>query len=327
MLQELGKRENLISHGPKYYYRSPRIPDWNLVGHPLISEVYSKFKFFFNLRTEPHFETDVVIIVRNQNPDVILIDGFFPLSAVWKNLDKIKIPKAIIIHDAHYKLQEQLDYIKRNKIDLCLSVCKFVFRSSIFRKWVDANKTVNFGWLPHAVNIDVFRDYGLERIWDVVSSGSYDKKVYPFRVKIKNTLERTKDIKFLMPKHARFDLIKGKPSSHILIRENYAKFLSQSKIFLFGSSIYNYPAAKYFEGMGSNTLVMAPLPNDATDLHFIPDENFIEVNEKNFLEKIHYYLKRDDERYQIALRGMETVRKYHTVQKRAKQLINYLESI
>jgi spore maturation protein CgeB len=58
---------------------------------------------------------------------------------------------------------------------------------------------------------------------------------------------------------------------------------------------------------------------DGKDLHFVPGENFV--------EKIRYYLKHDDERHQIALRGMQTVKRDYTVQKRAKQLITYLESI
>jgi spore maturation protein CgeB len=79
--------------------------------------------------------------------------------------------------------------------------------------------------------------------------------------------------------------------------------------------------------MACNTLVMATMPKDGKDLHFVPGKNFVEVNRSNFVEKIRYYLKHDDERHQIALRGMQTVKKYHTVQKRANQLMTYLESI
>jgi len=90
------------------------------------------------------------------------------------------------------------------------------------------------------------------------------------------------------------ELIKGKNPSEILMFENYTKFLSQSKIFIFGSSIYNYPLEKYTEGMACNTLVMAPMPLDGKDLHFVPDKNFVEVNQSNFVEKIRYYLKHDN---------------------------------
>lgn len=327
VLQQLAKTENLISYGPKYHYRSAWIPNWNFTGLKLIPKAHSKLNSILKLKMKPKIETDVVKISQKEDPDVILIGSFFPPNPAWKNLKKVKFPKAIVMTDPHYRFEEKLEYIKRNKIDLCLSIAKFVFRWPEFTEWAHQNRNVNFRWLPHSVNIEVFRDYGLPRNLDVLSSGSYSRKVYPFRVKIKNTLERTKDIKFLMPKHARFDLIKGKMSSQILIRERYAKFLSQSKLLIFGSSIYNYPVAKYFEGMACNTLVMAPMPNDGMDLHFIPDENFIEVNQKNFLDKIHYYLRHGDERCEIALRGMETVRKYHAVPKRAKQLIRYLESI
>lgn len=72
---------------------------------------------------------------------------------------------------------------------------------------------------------------------------------------------------------------------------------------------------------------MASMPFDREDLHFEPGFDFVEINKENFLEKIRYYLRHENERRKIARRGCETVKKYHTVTIRAKQLVDYLKNI
>ncbi len=140
-------------------------------------------------------------------------------------------------------------------------------------------------------------------------------------------LQKVTDFRFVMPPHARYDMARGKAASGALIRDNYAKFLSHSRIFIFDSSVYNYALMKYTEGLACKTLVMAPRPHDAEDLHFVAGENFVEVNEANFLDKIRYYLRNEEERNEISENGMKTVLKYHTLEKRGEQLVTYLRSL
>jgi spore maturation protein CgeB len=77
--------------------------------------------------------------------------------------------------------------------------------------------------------------------------------------------------------------------------------------------------------MGSNTLVLADKPQTADDLHFIPDENFIEINRENWKEKLEYYLEDDNERERVAQNGYDTVMRYHSSKIRAKHLLAYLK--
>ena len=273
-----------------------------------------------------HVIEDIAKVAQEESSEVILMENVFPLATQWKTLNQVKIPKALIVTDFHRDPKKLLKYIEESHIDLVLFGYKQWLNIPRVKKWI-RRKKVSAKWLPHCANTKVFRDYGLPRRFDVVSSGRCSQKVYPLRVAIRDTLSSTSDIRFSMPKHAAYELAKGKSPSEVLVFENYAKFLSQAKIFIFGSSIYNYALMKYTEGMACNTLVMAPMPMDGKDLHFVPGENFVEVNRSNFVEKIRYYLKHDNERCQIALRGMQTVEKYHTVQKRANQLITYLKSI
>jgi len=110
-----------------------------------------------------------------------------------------------------------------------------------------------------------------------------------------------------------------------LVGEDYAKTVAQSKIFIFGSSIFRYPLTKYMEGMMSGSLVMADEPWHAEECHFKDGWNYVKINENNWQEKLEYYLKNDRERETIAQRGYETAMKYHTTNIRAKQFIDILK--
>lgn len=328
LLKKLDEKVELVQYGPSRPLSSNpflRYPIFSEI--PVLTNIYSKLNMF--MRSYSHtkkIEMDVKKIVKKLDPDYILLEGFFPPRVNWKNLDKVKIPKAIVISDPHLDFKNKLEYVMKNKIDLALFVCKFSMKNPLVKRLVEKEK-IDCKYLPWSVDIDVFKDYKLPYKNDVISSGAISKKFYPFRYEIRKRLSKIPDIKFCMPEHAILDLRRGKPIAKVLIRENYAKFLSQSKIFIFGSGIFNYPLMKYFEGMACNTLVMAPMPKDGKDLHFIPDKNFIEINRRNYLEKIRYYLKHEDERRQIALFGMETIKKYHTVQIRTNELIEYLNGV
>jgi spore maturation protein CgeB len=98
-------------------------------------------------------------------------------------------------------------------------------------------------------------------------------------------------------------------------------------MFAFGCGVSNYPVAKFFEGMSSETMVLAPFPKDGKELGFLPDENFVEINGDNFVDKIKWYLKHEDEKQRIVDCARETVLRDHSVEKRAKQLTDFLHEL
>jgi len=172
-----------------------------------------------------------------------------------------------------------------------------------------------------------------EKEYDVVFLGSSEKKVYPLRNAIVQGLPR-----LCKEKGWRY-MLKGRPpgettqrnisellSQGYIVGERYAEVLAKSKVFIFGSSIFRYPLSKYFEVMGSGTLVMADEPQTAQQLHFEDGENYVRINVENWEETLEYYLENDDERMMIASRGYDTVMKYHSAEARAKELVNLLKT-
>jgi spore maturation protein CgeB len=263
--------------------------------------------------------------VEEFDPDVVLVmmnDFFAQLN--FNDCSFIDCPKAYLIADMHLAHRQHMQCIKKSHFDLVLFVYKW---------WEDrVGKQVGTktGWLPHSVNTNVFRDYHLPKLYDVVSAGHAFPDHYPLRHLIQRTLPTISGLKFSMPDHPQLNMNQQKlqsDTSKFLVRENYAKFLSQSQLFVFGSGASNYPVAKYFEGMGSETLVLAPFPKDGKELGFIPDENFVEVNGENFVDRIRWYLKHDEERQRLVDCARETVLRDHSTEIRAKQLTDFLREL
>jgi glycosyltransferase involved in cell wall biosynthesis len=169
---------------------------------------------------------------------------------------------------------------------------------------------------------------------DVIFLGAYRQKVYPLRNKIVNQLPK------LCEDNNWKYIVRGRPPGEsvernisellkqgYIVGEKYAETIAKSKVFIFGSSIFRYPLSKYFEIMGSGTLVMANKPQTSEKLHFVSGENYVEITEKDWKEKLEYYLEDDVERERIARNGYETAMKYHISEIRAKQLLEFLHKL
>lgn len=173
-----------------------------------------------------------------------------------------------------------------------------------------------------------------EKDYDVTFLGSYRKRIYPLRYDIYTNLPKLckeNGYRYLLgdrppgrtPERNISDLSK----EGYFVGKGYADVVARSKIFIFGNSIFDYPVSKYFEVMGSGTLVMADKPQMERELHFESGYNYVEVDLSNWKEKLRYYLENDDERERIARNGYETVMKYHNSRVRAKQLVDFLKKI
>lgn len=173
-----------------------------------------------------------------------------------------------------------------------------------------------------------------EKEYDAVFLGAYRRRVYPLRNMIYNELPR------LSEKKGWRCLVRGRPPGRTPLRDiqelekkgyivgtRYAETIAKAKVFIFGSSIFRYPVSKFFEIMGSGTLVMADRPQSADELHFEAGENYVEINRDNWKEKLEYYLEDDAERERIARNGYETVMKHHTSEIRARQLVDFLKKL
>lgn len=203
------------------------------------------------------------------------------------------------------------------------------FNELFYQENIDS-EILHFPWFTDT------RMYGPceEKEYDVIFLGAYRKKVYPLRNKIVSELPK------LCEENKWKYIVRGRPpgistqrdiskllEQGYIVGKKYAETIAKSKVFIFGNSIFRYPLTKYFEIMGSGTLLMANKPQSADELHLEAGKNYVEIDNSNWKEKLAYYLEDETEREKIAKKGYETMLKYHTSEIRAKQLVNFLRNL
>jgi len=57
---------------------------------------------------------------------------------------------------------------------------------------------------------------------------------------------------------------------------------------------------------------------------FEPDKNMVVVDLDNLPKQVEWWLSHDEERERVSERGEELIRKYHSVEFRAKQFVNHV---
>ena len=173
-----------------------------------------------------------------------------------------------------------------------------------------------------------------EKEHDVVFLGAHRKKVYPLRHQIVNELPeicKERNWSYLIRdrppgKTLERNIEKLKHEGYI-VGDLYAKTIASSKIFIFGNSIFQYPLSKYFEIMGSRTLILANTPQTSEELGFIAGENYVSITKDNWKEKLVYYLENESERDRIAENGYRHVLENHSTSSRSNQQIEFLKSL
>jgi len=255
--------------------------------------------------------------------DFIIVQRYGENKRLLRNFKKIEALKVLLVADPCIDLISDVEFAERHKFDLLLA---FYWGDGISDEYKKRTK-IPVEWLPLSTDIDMLKAER-KRIYDCFLSGCINPYIYPLRTKIYHYLKDSKLKSFLNP------IVNTE--SRLVDKEfpwkPYFEKIQQSKIYPFGSPqldcfghYWQYPISKYFEAMACETLVVANKPTDAKALHFVPDYNFVEVNEANFKQKIAYYLENEEERKRIAKNARKTVEKHHSSRLRTKQLIKILE--
>lgn len=265
---------------------------------------------------------DITSLSKDCDVAVVALNSFFG-QLNFRDASFIKCPKVLLIADLHFAPHRNMRCIEKSNFDLVLFVYKWWMEW-----WQKHHPTQSVGWLPHSVETRIFKEYNQPKTYDVVCSGE-SSDAYPLRALLTETYLQS-NLRFSRHSHPRMELNRDTLGSNITnkcVRENYARFLNASLLFAFCSSIYNYPLAKYFEGMAAETLCLAPTPRDAADLHFKSGENFVEISETDFLQKTRYYLSNDLERLQIIKNARSLVEREHSTIIRTQQFRKFLHEL
>lgn len=309
--KEIEHRDNLILYGIPGVTTSI-IPPYNRFNQKLnilaFSKIYPQIFRYNDIK-------NIRKIINQKKPDILVMGERLLSHLNYKKNIGMSIPKILIVNDIHNvlkRINNLATYIDENNIVLILTRLKYTI--PILKKYL----SVDIKWLPWSVQTNVFKDYGAPKKFDVFSSGAISG-YYPTRKKIKS----------LGYHYQRYPIIPLFGSiSQKGIRLDYAKQLSCSKIFLFTNSHLYFAIMKYFEGMASDCMVIAPTPNDSEDLGFISGKNFVGIDQNsltNIRNEIIYYLGNKEERENIISCANETIQNRHTTEIRVSEFMDMIK--
>ncbi len=209
--------------------------------------------------------------------------------------------------------------MKRDNVQHIFSTCRDAF-PKYYPGFSDKVK-----WFPHHVNTEIFKDYGQKKEIDILLMGATNSYYYPLRHKILLAYGNKKN--FVYHPHPGYKNLNEEQSKSVFVKERYAREINRAKLFFTCTSIYGYTVKKYFEVLACNTLLLAPCSEEILDLGLLPGVHFVEIDEKNFMDKADYYLKNDKEREEISRNGYNLVHSMHSTSKRIQQLIEMIQEI
>lgn len=252
-------------------------------------------------------------------PDFILILNYKSSSQISPpitGLSSLKIPYGIFIRDLH-----NLNNLPKYVIDDNVKHIFTCFKDNFRKKFPQLKNMTK--WLPNHVNTEIFKDYNHPKDIDMLMMGNTSKKWYPLRNTILKTLSNHPNFIYHSPPKQRI----VNDNKKFFVRERYAREINRAKVFFTCDSITQYVVAKYFEVPACKTLLLAPDSPDLYDLGFRSGENFVAINEHDFVAKAKYYLLNDEERERIAENGYKLVHDRHSSAVRAKELLKMIEEI
>ena len=188
-----------------------------------------------------------------------------------------------------------------------------------------------FVLIPHCVSSDEFVSVKYKRPIDISLPGVG----YNYRRKARERLSRMAEWKVSVedPKYqkaiahfaSRYGFYLGENFGLTrLARYLFRRNLSRSKIVLTCGGTVNYPVRKFFEIPASGAVLMGELFTPAKSLGFKHRENCFDLQEAELdelPEKVRWLVSDSNEAMRIAQLGQDMVAEFHTVDTRARQLV------
>tara|TARA_Y100001963_G_C6714860_1_gene416118 strand:+ start:187 stop:1134 length:948 start_codon:yes stop_codon:yes gene_type:complete len=178
---------------------------------------------------------------------------------------------------------------------------------------------VSFENVSHCAEKTIFKDYGMEKKYDVLLVGDLSPKFYPLRQRLTHIIAKMKKkYNCEIFKHPSYDVA---DASNNRCAVEYAKSINSSKIVVTCSSIYKYRLGKYIEIPMCNAALAGDKPLD--EKHSF-DEFLIEINEsmtdEEIIKKLEFFLENEDKRKNFQNLGMKYSQGF-TQEKYAQRLL------
>ena len=266
----------------------------------------------------PNFNDKITApqIIEQYGPFDVLLTYGLRYSMPFDNIGDVKIKKAHIIvdlfppHSGGYKggmHTKFKPFMERNKYDV------FLYRQRCQEDYLkEVGSIVPSYWLPFSVDINVYKKNKLPKIYDVLTSSTIRRDVYPNRSRV-NKLVIKMGLKAVIKR---------------VVHQKYIKVINQTKICIISTNVFNSPNMKFTEFTSCGSFVLSDEPADMQELGFEDGKHLVIYRDMNDLRnKIKYYLKHEKEREAIAKNGMEFTRENHNNNIRVKEMSGFIEGV
>lgn len=186
--------------------------------------------------------------------------------------EKLKIlpnKKCLIVSDIHpYTFID--GYLGLTKYCQYTGITHFCSRVEMNEEYFELKKilkNVKFVCVPHLIDLTIFKNYGLEKIYDILYYGVDYRQSYPFRNRLRKLLSSDQCAGLKIRIIDRKEKIDGAELS---------KYINQSWLTTATPSRFNYMVKKYFEIPGSYSVVLGSMPNQGLAIY---GDNYIHIDE------------------------------------------------
>lgn len=171
------------------------------------------------------------------------------------------VPKRVLmVHDAHEKSFKGGHEAMRNFISRWAHYVILVYRSEAGARLLEGCPVRKVYELPHHINMDIFRDYGLEKRRDVLLYGRTRPEHYPFRHRLAQLLPRSGLKVEILPHPTQVTGEEG------VVGEALARRINESWLTIATRTRHDIFLAKYLEIAASGGVVAGDMPTRAQEI-------------------------------------------------------------
>lgn len=216
-------------------------------------------------------------------PDLVFVSYHHHFTSRFQGLDCLRIPKVGFVGDSYDFLgadparAQKTAWFRDAGFDALLSVYPHTDEMVWDGLGTHSIPILHSAW---AVDSEIFRPRGLRRRFDIASLGAHTAGKYPFRIAVRQYLDRQRELRFYR---------RQRVGPHDGPR--FARALNRLRACFTCASVYGFTVMKYIEIPACETLLFAEATEALPALGFRDGENFVAVTPQDFAEKFRHYLR------------------------------------
>jgi len=281
----------------------------------LFEAVKKRIGFEVQYTNDPSIPSDVDVVIvfgiPQHNRPKFLIDYFENLS---KKINLIGYIGDIQCYEGQRQCKEdQRRLFERFDLILCGA-------NQRFREWYPqyVNKFIFFLQFFAPYERYGFLELKEKPINQCLLIGGLKKNIYPLRHKIKEKGD---------PKQIKVIYAPGGHGASGVVGDAYAELLNSYACCIATPSIFDFVIGKHYEIPAAGSLLLAKEVEDLRTVGFKAYEHYVPITEENVFSQIDIVLNNFGDFLEIRKKGMEFVRKNHSIENRFEQLKDLIEGI